>query len=431
MDAAFETPFDDREEKAQDQVDHSRYGKLALRLDEDGWLPLVRAAYDDEKLTDNNFAKRCSLEDWISVSDDALSTVEPAILKAICSGDVNATVKGDSDLGKIIQLYEDRADSQATIYLRQMTVGIGQEALSVTHARDLALVAMQYANQDTSDSAADMAYAIDKKALDDDWHIRYTISGRRHFIEGSKGDVDVGKTRVLQGFSRALTRFADQADKNNKAYIPFLQFVGYASRGHQDRSQHGETFTGTSSLFAFTKCCLESWKNFNPVEMHHFTICLIPDDTGGPVAYMLLARLARAYYFAGGLSIGQAAGSMLSLSLSKFNPQERGNGWMANTQWAKDYANYDKTLEKEVASRTKLQKAEHKAGMSAEIEEITDFKTRLQSMREAVEEIREEHRLLDDWQEFEDHFPDEYQEFKELEKFAMEMTKALAEAATS
>ena len=165
--------------------------------------------------------------------------------------------------------------------------------------------------------------------------------------------------------------------------------------------------------------------------MHHFTICLIPDDAGDPIAYMLLARLARAYYFAGGLSIGQVAGSMLSLSLSKFNPQERGNVWMANTQWVKDYANYNKTLEKEVASRTKLQKAEYEAGMSAEMEESTDFKTRLQSMREAVEEIREEHRLLDDWQEFEENFPDEYQEFKELEKFAMEMTKALAEVATS
>ncbi|KAI4676285.1 uncharacterized protein J4E88_007199 [Alternaria novae-zelandiae] len=431
MDAAFETPFDEWEEKAQDQIDHSRYSKLALRLDEDGWLPLVRAAYDDEKLTDNNFAKRCSLEDWINVSDDALSTVEPAILKAICSGDVNATVKGDSNLRKVIQSYEDRADSQAKIFLRQMTVGVGQEALSVTHARNLALVAMQYANQDNSDSAADMAYEIDKKALDGDWHIRYTISGRRYFIEGSKGDVDVGKKRVLQGFSCALTRLADQTEKDNKAYIPFLQFVGYASKGHQDRSQHGDTFTGTSSLLAFTKCCLETWKNFNPVEMHDFTICLIPDDTEGPVAYMLLARLARAYYFAGGLSIGQAAGSMLSLSLSKFKPQERGSVWMANTQWVKDYANYDKTLEKEVASRTKLQKAEYEAGMSADMEESTDFKTRLQSMREAVEEIREEHRLLDDWQEFEENFPDEYQEFKELEKFAMEMTKALAEVATS
>ena len=402
-----------------------------MRLDEDGWLPLVRAAYDDEKHTDNNFAKRCSLEDWINVSDDALSTVEPAILKAICSGDVNATVKGDSNLHKVIQSYEDRTDSQATIYLQQMTVGVGQEALSLTQARDLALAAMQYANQDTSDSAADMAYEIDKKALDGDWHIRYTISGRRHFIEGSKGDVDVGKKRVLQGFSRALTRLADQAEKDNKAFISLLQFVGYASKGHKDRSQHGDTFVGTSSLLAFTKCCLESWKNVNPVEMHHFTICLIPDDTGGPVAYMLLARLARAYYFAGGLSIGQAAASMLSLSLSMCNPLERGNVWMANTQWVKDYANYDKTLEKEVASRAKLQKAEYEAGMSAEMEENTDFKTRLQSMREAVEEIREEHRLLDDWQEFEENFPDEYQEFRELEKFAMEMTKALAEVATS
>ncbi|KAI4934931.1 hypothetical protein J4E85_002793 [Alternaria conjuncta] len=431
MNAAFEIPFDEWEEKAQEHVDHSKYSKLALMLDEDGWLPLVRAAYDDEKLTDNNFAKRCSLEDWTNVSDDALSTVEPAILKAMCAGDVNATVKGDSDLRKVIQSYEDRADSQATIYLRQMTVGVGQEALSVAHARDLALVAMQYANQYSTDSAADMAYEIDKKALGEDWHIRYTISGRRHFIEGSKGDVDVGKKRVLQGFSRALTRLADQAEKDNKAYIPSLQFIGYASKGHQDRSQHGDTLTGTSSLLAFTKCCLESWKNFNPVEMHHFTICLIPDDTGGPVAYMLLARLARAYYFAGGLSIGQAEASSLSLSLSRSKPQERGNVWMANTQWVKDYADYDKTLEKEVASRKKLQKAEYEAGMSAEMEEITDFKTRLQSMREAVEEIREEHRLLDDWQEFEENFPDEYQEFKELEKFAMETTKALTEVGTS
>jgi len=398
-----------------------------LRLDEDGWLPLVRAAYDDEKLTDNNFAKRCSLEDWISVSDDALSTVEPAILKAICSGDVNATVKGDSDLRKVIQSYEDRADSQATIYLRQMTVGMGQEALSVTHARGLALLARQYANQDTSDSAADMAYEIDKKALDEDWHIRYTISGRRHFIEGSKGDVDVGKKRVLQSFSRALTRLADQAEKNNKAYIPFPQFIGYASKGHQDRSQHGETFTGTSSLFAFTKCCLESWKNFNPVEMHHFTIFLIPDDAGGPIAYMLLARLARAYYFAGGLSIGQAAGSMLSHSLSKLNPQERGNVWLANTQWVKDYANYEKTHATELALRKKLQKDECDARFMAKKEEIATRHAELKTLRDDLANHR---RLIGPHLElWKSKFPEQYERLQRFEKHVETKTKEYDELA--
>ncbi|KAI4615866.1 hypothetical protein J4E80_006285 [Alternaria sp. BMP 0032] len=292
-------------------------------LDEYGWLPLIRATYHDENLTNNWYIKKCSLEHWIMYCDEILPTVEPAILKAICRGDVNAAVKGDADLRKMLQKYEERPDGMHAIYLRQMTVGINEEALLIDEARRLASIAMQYANQDSSDTAADEAYAIDRVACEAAWHIRYTISGRRHFIEGSNGDVDPEKKRVLQRFSRTLTRLADQAEKENKTHIPFLQDVGYATKGLKDERKYGNGRSGTSWLFLFTKYILESWKDISTVKMHHFTIALIVDVSLGPVGQMLLSRLARAYYFAGGFTISQAGASMSILELLYRSEVER------------------------------------------------------------------------------------------------------------
>ncbi|CAN9206276.1 unnamed protein product [Alternaria alternata] len=401
--AGFHVPIDAGDEKEQDQVDHSRYSRLALKLDENGWLPLVQAAYEDEKRTKNTFIKG----------------LEPAILKAICYGDVNATCKGDVGLGKIVQSYEDRSDTQATVYLHQMTVGINEEALSIQQASDLALVALQYANALDTQHTRQQAYLIDHKA-DQNWVHADTDSGRRHFIEDSKGNVDSGKKRVLLGFSRALNRLADEAKKENKTHIPFLQYVGYAIKGTQRKKQH-DSLASTSWLFLFTKYVCATWKNFPPTNMHNFTVCLITEKAIGPVTEMLLTRLARAYYFAGGFSIGQAGASMSSLRLAKLSQVEREKVWEANAQYAKNMTNYTQIQAKELASRKNLQKTDYEKMMRQKDDEIAQHKQKIAAMRDHLAE----YRAQIDVAVWEKDFPEELQEFRDFEKFVEEATNML------
>jgi hypothetical protein len=396
-----------------------------LRIDEDGWLPLVRAAYDDEKLTNNTFIQSCKIADWIYLSDEVLSTVEPAILKAICYGDVHAACKGNNYLRPIVESYEKRSDEQATIYLRQMTVGLRDEALTIAQARDLALIARQYANQVDSQNAKDQAAVIDKAALLPlKWCNAYTDAGRRHFIEDSKGNVDTGKKRTLLTFSRTLFRLAQQAEDEGKAHIPFLQYVGYAIKGSQRRKQH-DALTGTSSLFLFTKFAIESWKGSPTVHMHNFTICLITEEVVGPVAEMLLTRLARAYYFAGGFSVSHAGASMSSLSLINLDKGEREKVWDKNTKHAKTYTNYNSIQSKESASRKRLRKAEYEAKVLAQRDEIAKFEGELQTKRDDLDKLR----ARADLEQWEQDFPELFQQYKDFEKYVSDTTRALADQA--
>lgn len=348
-----------------------------------------------------------------------MSTAEPAILKAICRGDVNATCKGDIGLGKIVQSYGDRSDTQATVYLHQMTVGMKKEALSIRQANNIALVALQYANALDTSYTEYQAYLIDHQA-DQNWLLADTDSGRRHFIEGSKGNVDSGKKRVLLGFSRALNRLADEAKKENKTHIPFLQYVGYAIKGTQRKKQH-DSLASTSWLFLFTKYVCATWKNFPPTNMRNFTVCLITEEAIGPVAEMLLARLARAYYFAGGFSIGQAGASMSSLRLAKLSQVDREKVWEENAQYAKSMTNYTQIQAKELASRKNLQKTDYEKTMRQKDDEIAQHKQKIAAMRDHLAE----YRAQIDVAVWEKEFPEELQEFRDFEKFPEEETNML------
>jgi hypothetical protein len=301
-----------------------------------------------------------------------------------------------------------------------MTVGINEEALSIQQARNLALVAVQYANALDTPQTRQQAYLIDKKALEKDWHRKDTDSGRRYFIEGSKGNVDSGKKRVLLGFSRALNRLADEAKKENKTHIPFLQYVGYAIKGTQRKKQH-DSLASTSWLFLFTKYVCATWKNFPPTNMRNFTVCLITEEAIGPVAEMLLTRLARAYYFAGGFSIGQAGASMSSLRLAKLSQVDREKVWEENAQYAKSMTNYTQIQAKELASRKNLQKTDYEKTMRQKDDEIAQHKQKIAAMRDHLAE----YRAQIDVAVWEKEFPEELQEFRDFEKFVEEATNML------
>jgi hypothetical protein len=414
--AGLEEPLNGGEEWAQDQVDHTRYSKLALAIDETGWLPLVRAAYEDEKQTNNTFIQGCTLEQWTEWADDVVATVEPAVFKAICYGDLHGMYKCNNPLRKILDPYSERSDDQATIYLRQMTIGLKEEAMTVQQARDLALVAQQYANQVDSDTAVRQACIIDKAELNNNWRTKATKDGKRHFIQDRNGDVDTGKKRVLLSFARALLRLVDQVVKSNHTYIPFLHYVGYAIKGSTRKKQH-DTMTSTSWLFKFTKHAIESWKGGPLVAMHNYTICLISEEAGGPVAEMLFTRLARAYYFAGaGFSIGQAGASMKSIKMSSLTPQQKEAKWAENITFVSQKTNYTSHLRTEVELRKRLQRKEYDDSVREEHDQIEKFRTELEGMKTFVRNARVD---MDEeiWKE---EFPGQYQMIKGMEAYIEE-----------
>jgi hypothetical protein len=412
----FEEPLGVGEEQAQDQVDHTRYTKLAMAIDETGWLPLVRAAYEDEKKTNNTFIQDCTLEQWTEWADDVLATVEPAVLKAICYGNLHETYKSNLPLRGILDSYFKRSDDQATIYIRQMTIGLKDEAMTVQQARDLALLAQQYANAVDSNLAARQAYTIDKRELKDNWHTKDTKDGKRYFIQDRYGDVDTGKKRVLLSFARALLRLADQAVKSDHTHIRFLHYVGYAIKGSTRKKQH-DSMTSTSWLFKFTKHAIQSGKGNPSVDMHNYTICLISEEAAGPVAEMLLTRLAHAYYFAGaGFSIGQAGASMKSIKMSTLTQQQKENKWAENIMFVTNKTNYTKNFRAEIELRKHLRRKGYEDSLREKQNQIAKFRSEVEELRAFAQGMRAQ---MDEelWKE---EFPEQYKMVEDIEAYVKE-----------
>jgi hypothetical protein len=156
-----EDVVDPGEDHEQEKLDHARYSRLAELLDDDGWLPLVRAAYKDESLMGSDYMSNCADRDWLFAGDEVLATVEPSVLKAICMQEGNLPQLYDSNktVRDVLDRYYKRGDEQATIYIRALTLGNGHMPMTLDQAQALANHALHYAHQ--IEAHAKDAYKID------------------------------------------------------------------------------------------------------------------------------------------------------------------------------------------------------------------------------------------------------------------------------
>ncbi|KAL6711502.1 hypothetical protein ACN47E_004436 [Coniothyrium glycines] len=415
------------EQISQETVDHSKYASLALHMSETGWLPLAREVFYDEQLMKSSWIENCKMETWLHYADEVIATMHPSVLATVCSSETSLDQLERTDVAAkdFLNRYRICSKDRASIYVRELVIMDGDErrSLTVQNARDLATFTLQYVRESpVSDGAILNACWIDKRHRGKEhWHSKDSKAGHRAFLQDSNKKRHTGKVRVLQAWARGLLKLAKDAEAEKRACIPFLRYVGYALDGNQRAKQHDSL--QTSWLYLFARIIMP--KLNLKFEMCNFTVCVIPEEAAAPVAEMLVTRMARAYYFAGGFSIGQAGASVKSMALDKLTDAERKAKFAGFIDFAtKKTTLYDDNIKRELSLRKrlwskdwddKIKEAENKAiTFQKEVEEMKDFATKFRSEINA-----------DFWAK---EFPDEYKKLTDLEEYVETTTSALKKA---
>jgi hypothetical protein len=125
------------------------------------------------------------------------------------------------------------------------------------------------------------------------------------------------------------------------------------------------------------------------------------EEWDGAVGEMLLTRLTRAYYVAGGFSIAQAGASMASIKLPKLDEEQWVAVWKECVDWVKKKTDYRKTQDNEIRARARLHEAQFAEELQAKKTELREYTDTLKTMEkecaEATQVDEERQGALADW----------------------------------
>jgi hypothetical protein len=205
----------------------------------------------------------------------------------------------------------------------------------------------------------------------------------------------------------------DCRDGGKKA-VPVMHYVGYAMKASVRKKQHSAMGASTNWLCVFAQAVLRAM-DLDP-RMDPFTVCLISEEWDGPVAEMLLTRLARAYYFAGGFSIAQAGAIMTSMKLRNLGEKERNEHWAKAVGWVMAKTNYRSIQKAELERRRDLRERQYTKGIAEKKDELKKYKEDLRNMTQVYNTVTADMNE-DAWKTV---FPEEYALLEELGDYVRE-----------
>ncbi|KAF2684519.1 hypothetical protein K458DRAFT_388988 [Lentithecium fluviatile CBS 122367] len=287
-------------------IDYSKYAALAAKIAEDGWLPLIQEAFDDEMLTRSKYILHTPFEDWWFIYDEVLCCMDPDVILKICSGNLaNAYEESktyDTMLMGDLDKYRKRADEHPSIYIRIFCDKGTHEPLSVDCTVVLAMHVRAYAQQELTHK--DVAYQLD--------HVLDKNDNERWYLQTKGKNTSKQRVKNMQVFADKLEKQVAGCKDRDEQSAPLMQYVSYALDMSARHQQH-VSYSSTNFLCMFVQALAEEW--------------------GGPISKILLTRLARAYYHTGGFSIDQAGKCMKKLYMDKLMPDERQKVWAGCLDW--------------------------------------------------------------------------------------------------
>ncbi|ORX94069.1 hypothetical protein BCR34DRAFT_227182 [Clohesyomyces aquaticus] len=338
----------------QETIDHDRYVELVKRIDQDCLQPLVDAAYEDEIATGSTYANflKKNRATWQSARDEVLTSMHQEVIVQACSGNIarafDASTAAGTALAKDLVSYRKRAEKHPSIYLRIFCHKETGHTLTVADAKELVSHAVRYAYAEPEH--AEMAFKIDRVYdTRNQWIMASSTEGGRWYLKTSATRLSEKRRNTLLILASTLSRIIKRCEQRGDTYMLPMQYIGYAMKAGQRQLQH-ESFASTNWLTMFTDALAQVlWPD--RYSARTFTICLISETFVGPMAEMLLTRISRAYYHAGGLSIDQAGKSRKSLLMDHLSEEEKRKVWDENQVWIESHTPYIANLDLEGTRR--------------------------------------------------------------------------------
>lgn len=408
------------EQIANKKLDHLRYACLALRANEDGVLPYVKAMYYHETQTSDKVKRSMDEETWIWQADDVLMAMDRVVLDTITRIDGNITTlyEAGGHAKDLLDRYKQRAEYQPTMYVRALTTGqsTNYRPLTKDEARTVASQAIAYAS--CREKYEDDAYKIDHQ-WESSWEKTMSVKGHRFFLRTTKKKIDKTRQEQLRTFGRVLL---EQCDQSTATHMPVMHYVGYAMKGSERLRQHDRDGKSSSWLLQ----CIKAIMKATGIDTYVGTyfVCLITTEECVRAAEIVVTRLARAYYYAGGLSVGVAGASTNSSRLAHLDEKTREAKWADGLTYITDKTDYEANQLREIGLCEALQQA----GFWRKLE---SNKKRIQAIKddfaEMARNLNSEDALAvaesgEDWKEM---FPEEFAKIEQVRQYYKEKTESL------
>ncbi|KAG9205930.1 hypothetical protein G6514_006207 [Epicoccum nigrum] len=278
----------------QDDIDYEEYLLLGEELQEFGWYrPSLLAA--KQELT-----VRSQIMPWmnnamcLNAADEVLASIEEPVLQAIMTreGNLNRLVTTDLNVAQTLQQNERH------------------------HAHN------------------------------PKWREEWTHQGARFFIQvdkistGDYGPINQKRKEVLTTFACALDRIATQAKQAGKLTIPVMHHVGYSISARRRQQLHQSSILTANWLTQFVLAAAKALGFSTHLASHT----------------MLLSRMARAYYFTGGLNSGAlaCAASVAHMRSDAVTGEQEGEWRVDAEKYMNDNAGYRRRFGREMRRRDAL-----------------------------------------------------------------------------
>lgn len=349
--------FDDR-----DNVEYEEYLLLGDELEEIGWYRPSLLAAKQELTVRSRIMPWMDNNIWLKAADEVLASIDELVFQAIMTreGNLNRLVARDYEIAHALHRKERFVcRHQPTVYVSALTHGESEDFASFTvdEAREIARYAWSYSQ--IRSNQEEEAFQTDH-AHNPDWQENWTRQGMRFFFHteklstGDYGPINQQRLKVLTTFASALGKIASQAERTGRPTIPVMHHVGYSINSHHRRNLHQSPGSTATWLTQFV---LAAAKALNiSTHLASYTVYVVPERPRGPVAEMLLSRLARAYYFTGGLSCCTTActASVAHMRSDAVTEEQEKKWWDDAEKYMETDVEYRRRFEDEMGKRDEL-----------------------------------------------------------------------------
>ncbi|RYN77370.1 hypothetical protein AA0117_g4990 [Alternaria alternata] len=388
-------------------IDVDRYVDLARRIPTDGFLPLIKAGFDDERASGSPLSG--IMEDpefppvWQGACDRFFCSMNEEVLIETIAGNIDlAYLKSraaGTDVAQYIDKLRDRASYHPSCYVRPLTDTNGS-AMSLDHYEQMLDIAERYCER--SVAHATEAYNIDCIADEEEsqttdsqdttgWSLDDSRKGIRRHLQTSANAFSESRAKCLRAWivaGRARIRHCRSQGIN---LAPTIQYVGYAMNAAKRRKGHESRNSASWLSLLVSDICETQWPGL--YRLKFYVICLILDPGLGQLCEVVFCRYLRAYTVNGGLSIDWAGKSISSLALPELTDAERDDFWARKQKWIEKNTDLTANVTLEGQRRKALYKAEYMQKIAAGKKRLAQLKQRTANAKSLFAQAEETLRI--------------------------------------
>lgn len=383
-------------------IDGNRYVELARRIPTDGFLPLIRAGFDDERALGSPLSNTMEQEPrfatvWQVICDQYFCSMNEEVLIEAIAGNIDlAYQKSQStgtDIAKYIDKLRDRASFHPSVYVRPLTDTNGS-AMSLDHYEQMLDIAERYCGRDVlhaeesyhidcvADNSSDENSQAGSSQDDACWFLEDSKNGIRRHLQTGANESSHNRTQCLRAWIAAGRARINYCRNQGIGLAPPMQYVGYAmnANGHESRDSACWLSLLVSDI------CAVRWPGLYSLKF--YVICLITDQFDGLFCEIVFSRFLRAYAVNGGLNIDWAGKITPDLSLPTKSDVERLSFWTDKQEWVRMNTDYEAKVHAELKRRSALYEAEFKKQIAAANERTAQTNEKIGKVRALSDEVK-------------------------------------------